>query len=85
MTAIIKTPKSWRATKILATLGSASESKEKITEMVQAGVNIVRINFSHGTHKEHLTRINHVRAVENAHQKCWKVLCTDYKVVLSSQ
>ena len=64
MTAIIKKPKSWRATKILATLGSVSENKEKITEMVQAGVNIVRINFSHGTHKEHLMRINHVRDVE---------------------
>ena len=38
--------KSWRATKILATLGSVSENKEKITEMVQAGVNIVRIKES---------------------------------------
>ena len=49
--------KSWRATKILATLGSASESEEQITKLVQAGVNMVRMNFSHGTHEEHLMRI----------------------------
>ena len=42
--------KSWRATKILATLGYASESEEKITKLVQAGVNMFRMNFSHGTH-----------------------------------
>ena len=56
--------KSWRATKILATLGSASESEEQITKLVQSGVNIVRMNFSHGTHEEHLMRIRRVRAVE---------------------
>jgi len=56
--------KSWRATKILATLGSASESEEQITKLVQAGVNMVRMNFSHGTHDEHLMRITRVRTVE---------------------
>ena len=56
--------KSWRATKILATLGYASESEEQITKLVQAGVNMVRMNFSHGTHEEHLMRITRVRAVE---------------------
>ena len=56
--------KSWRATKILATLGYASESEEQITKLVQAGVNMVRMNFSHGIHEEHLMRITRVRAVE---------------------
>jgi len=56
--------KSWRATKILATLGYASESEEQITKLVQAGVNMFRMNFSHGTHEEHLIRIKNVRAVE---------------------
>ena len=56
--------KSWRATKILATLGYASESEEQITKLVQAGVNMFRMNFSHGTHEEHLMRIKNVRAVE---------------------
>ena len=56
--------KSWRATKILATLGYASESEEQITKLVQAGVNMVRMNFSHGTREEHLMRIKRVRAVE---------------------
>ena len=54
----------WRATKILATLGSASESEAQITQLVQAGVNMVRMNFSHGTHEEHLKRIEMVRAIE---------------------
>ena len=56
--------KSWRATKILATLGYASESEGQITKLVQAGVNMFRMNFSHGTHEEHLMRIKNVRAVE---------------------
>ena len=56
--------KSWRSTKILATLGYASESEEQITKLVQAGVNMFRMNFSHGTHHEHLMRITNVRAVE---------------------
>jgi len=56
--------KSWRATKILATLGYASESEEQITKLVQAGVNMFRMNFSHGTHEEHLMRITRVRTVE---------------------
>ena len=53
-----------RATKILATLGSASTSQEQIKALVNAGANIFRMNFSHGTHGEHLQRINAVRAVE---------------------
>ncbi len=64
MPAITKTPQTWRATKILATLGFASESEVQIKKMVQAGVNMVRMNFSHGTHDEHLKRIRNVRAVE---------------------
>ena len=54
----------WRATKILATLGSVSESEEKITQLVRAGVNMVRMNFSHGAQYEHLKRIRTVRAIE---------------------
>lgn len=64
MTFKAKTPKFWRATKILATLGSASESEVHIKKMVQAGVNIFRMNFSHGTYHEHLMRMRKVRSIE---------------------
>lgn len=52
-----------RRTKILATLGPATDSPEKLAALFKAGVNIVRLNFSHGTHDEQLQRINWVREV----------------------
>ncbi len=50
-----------RRTKILATLGPASDSIERIAELIQAGVNVVRLNFSHGTAKDHGDRVARVR------------------------
>ena len=50
-----------RRTKILATLGPASDSIERIAELVQAGVNVVRLNFSHGTAADHAARVERVR------------------------
>ena len=55
-----------RSTKIVATLGPASSSQEVITQMVTAGVDVVRMNFSHGSRDEHLARAELVR--EAAHQ-----------------
>jgi len=52
-----------RRTKILATLGPASESKEVLTEMVKAGLNAVRCNFSHGCFEEHKNRVEIIRQV----------------------
>ena len=52
-----------RRTKILATLGPATDSPEKLAALFKAGVNIVRLNFSHGTHDEQLQRISWVREV----------------------
>ena len=46
-----------RRTKIIATLGPATDSKEKMTALIAAGVNIVRINMSHGNHDAHRNRI----------------------------
>lgn len=50
-----------RRTKILATLGPATDSLEAMTRLIQAGVNCVRLNFSHGTHDDHRKRIELVR------------------------
>ncbi|MFM1849648.1 MAG: pyruvate kinase [Pseudomonadota bacterium] len=55
-----------RATKIVATLGPASNSPEKITELVAAGVDVFRFNFSHGTADEHRARAQAVRAAAKA-------------------
>ncbi|MEX0933415.1 MAG: pyruvate kinase [Candidatus Paceibacterota bacterium] len=54
-----------KKTKIIATLGPASSSKETIKELIESGVNIFRLNFSHGSHEEHLLRLKMVRAVAN--------------------
>lgn len=52
-----------RDTKIVATLGPASTSEEVLRDMIRAGVNVVRINFSHGTAQEHIDRVNTVRKI----------------------
>jgi len=51
-----------RRTKIVATLGPASESPEMLEKMIVAGVNVVRLNFSHGTPEDHQMRADNVRA-----------------------
>ena len=43
-----------RKTKIVCTLGPASSSEEKIRELIEAGMNVARFNFSHGSHESHL-------------------------------
>ncbi len=50
-----------RRTKIVCTLGPASTSKETIKKMVAAGMDVARLNFSHGTHEEHRKRMRFVR------------------------
>ena len=45
-------------TKIVCTIGPASETKEMLTKLVKAGMNVMRLNFSHGTHEEHEEKIN---------------------------
>ena len=52
-----------RRTKILATIGPSSESKDILTKMVKAGLNAVRCNFSHGNVAEHTKRVKLVREV----------------------
>jgi pyruvate kinase len=52
-----------RKTKIVCTLGPASDSKEMLTELMLKGLNVARLNFSHGTHPEHLNRINMIKEI----------------------
>lgn len=53
-----------KRTKIVCTLGPSTESVEMITKLVEAGMNVARLNFSHGTHENHETIINNIRQVE---------------------
>ncbi len=53
-----------RRTKIVATLGPASNDEKTLRALVEAGVNVFRLNFSHGTHEEQRARYNLVRAIE---------------------
>ena len=55
------TPGPRRATKIVATLGPASSDPAMLEQMIRAGVNVVRLNFSHGTAQDHIDRARLVR------------------------
>lgn len=50
-----------RKTKIVCTIGPASESIEKLVQLINAGMNVARLNFSHGDHTEHGNRIKNIR------------------------
>ena len=52
-----------RKTKIICTIGPASESEEMIRELCKAGMNVARLNFSHGSHEEHEKRVETIKRV----------------------
>lgn len=52
-----------KKTKIIATVGPACNTKEKLWELVQAGANVFRLNFSHGSHEDHQKVIDNIRAL----------------------
>lgn len=52
-----------RKAKIVATLGPASDANNVLEQLILAGVNVVRLNFSHGTHEQHAARITAVREI----------------------
>lgn len=52
-----------RKTKIVATIGPATSSKEALIKIIKTGVNVCRINFSHGSHNDHEKVIKHIREI----------------------
>lgn len=46
-----------RKTKIICTIGPASEHEDVLTRMIKAGMDVARLNFSHGSHEEHQGKI----------------------------
>ena len=63
-----------RRAKIVCTMGPAVESVEKITELINAGMNMARLNLSHGVHDEHQSRLDTVRAVSKKANKAVAIL-----------
>ena len=56
-----------KKTKIVATVGPASDTTEQLLALAQAGVNVFRLNFSHGTHEDHLMRLQRIRQINTDH------------------
>jgi len=54
-----------RSAKIVATLGPASSSEATVAALAEAGADVFRLNFSHGSHEEHAQQLQHVRAAEH--------------------
>ena len=54
----------YRNTKIVATLGPSTRTKKQIRALVMAGVDVFRLNFSHGKHSDHRSRVTIIRALE---------------------
>ena len=54
-----------RKTKIICTIGPASENEEVLTQMCLAGMNVARLNFSHGSHEEHEKKVELIKRVRD--------------------
>jgi len=68
------TDKPVRRTKIVCTIGPASNTEDKLAALIESGMNVARFNFSHGTHAEHATHIARVRRVANRLNKAVSIL-----------
>jgi pyruvate kinase len=63
-----------RRAKIICTIGPASDSPEQLVELIEAGMDVARLNFSHGTHEEHAARAARIREAAKACGKYVAVL-----------
>ena len=61
-------------TKIICTIGPSVDSVEKILQLIDAGMNVARLNFSHGSHDEHLKRIQYLKEARKITQKPLAIL-----------
>jgi pyruvate kinase len=52
-------------TKIVATIGPATQEEDVLKRIIEAGVDVCRLNFSHGTHEAHQTVINRIRKINS--------------------
>ncbi|MGA1464986.1 MAG: pyruvate kinase, partial [Balneolaceae bacterium] len=57
-----------RKTKIVCTLGPSSSTPDMVEKLLKAGMNVVRLNFSHGSHEDHQKNIDMIRAIAKKHQ-----------------
>ncbi len=58
-----------KKTKIVCTIGPASESEEMISGLIDAGMNVGRINLSHGSHEDHREKIDNIKKIREAMKK----------------
>ena len=63
-----------RKTKIVCTIGPASESPRMLEKLMHAGMNVARLNFSHGNHEEHKARIDNIRRIAEKTNKTVAIL-----------
>lgn len=63
-----------RKTKIVCTLGPASNSEERIRSLIDAGADVFRLNFSHGTHEEHAKHIEIIRHLEGVTRRRFAII-----------
>lgn len=63
-----------RNTKIVCTIGPASDNKETLKKLIEAGLSCMRINFSHGTYEEHLKKIILMREIEKEENVCVPIM-----------
>lgn len=68
-----------KKTKIICTIGPASEQKEQIDSLVSVGMNVMRMNFSHGDYDEQGFRINNVNQLNNDNPEKFIGICLDTK------
>ncbi len=64
----------FRRSKIVATIGPASEKEETLRQLIEAGIDVARLNFSHGTHEEHLEKIRLIRKLSEELNKPVSIL-----------
>ena len=58
-----------RKTKIICTIGPSSDNEETLSKMCEAGMNVARLNFSHGTHEQHQEKIDLIKRVRRSEER----------------